>query len=127
MIAGKITVEDVLEVLAFGNTIVVKEMKGSDLLSCLEHGVSLYPEPSGAFPQVSGVSFTIDPTKPAGERISAIQVNGKPLLPNEIYTVATNDFLAAGGDGYTWFAPAKNVGELGGLDEVLVSTYNPMA
>ncbi|HEY8343923.1 MAG TPA: 5'-nucleotidase C-terminal domain-containing protein [Bacillota bacterium] len=118
--AGEITIENVLEVLPFGNTVVVKEMKGSDLLSCLEHGVSLYPEPSGAFPQVSGLFFTINPTKPAGERISAVQVNGKPLLPNGIYTVATNDFLAAGGDGYTWFAPAKNVGELGGLDEVLI-------
>ena len=118
--AGEITIENVLEVLPFGNTVVVKEMKGSDLISCLEHGVSLYPEPSGSFPQVSGLSFTIDPTKPAGERISAVQVSGNPLLPDEIYTVATNDFMAAGGDGYTWFAPAKNVGELGGLDEVLI-------
>jgi len=118
--AGEITIEEVLEVLPFGNTVVVKEIKGSDIISCLEHGVSLYPEPNGSFPQVSGLSFTINPDKPPGERVRAVQVNGKLLQPDQTYTVATNDFMAAGGDGYIWFALAKSVGELGGLDEVLI-------
>ncbi len=115
---GEITLEEVLEVLPFGNTVVVKEIKGSDIISCLEHGTSKYPEASGSFPHVSGLSYTIDLAKPVGQRITDVKVNGEPLILTQIYTVATNDFMASGGDGYTWFASAKNVGELGGLDEV---------
>jgi 2',3'-cyclic-nucleotide 2'-phosphodiesterase (5'-nucleotidase family) len=44
---------------------------------------------------------------PAGERVKAVTVNGKPLDPAATYTVATNDFLAKGGDGYTVFNDAK--------------------
>lgn len=116
---GEITIEEVLEVLPFGNTVVVKELKGSEIISCLEHGTSKYPEANGSFPHVSGLSYTIDVAKPLGQRITDVTIGGRALISNQRYTVATNDFMASGGDGYTWFAPAKNAGELGGLDEVL--------
>jgi 5'-nucleotidase len=116
---GEITLEEVLEVLPFGNTVVVKEIKGADIISCLEHGTAKYPEANGSFPHVSGLSYIIDLAKPAGQRITDVKVNGRPIILTQTYTVATNDFMASGGDGYTWFAPAKNAGELGGLDEIL--------
>jgi 5'-nucleotidase len=49
-----------------------------------------------------------------------VKVAGKPLVPSKSYTVATNDFLAAGGDGYTVFADKEHVGDYAGLDEILI-------
>ena len=46
---------------------------------------------------------------PPGERVKAVTVNGKPLDPLATYTVATNDFLAKGGDGYMVFTEAKTL------------------
>ena len=42
---------------------------GTDLVQALENGVSQYPKLEGRFPQISGVSFTFDPSKPAGQRV----------------------------------------------------------
>jgi len=49
---------------------------------------------------------TYDAGRPAGQRILTVTVAGTPLDPARIYRVATNDFLARGGDGYTTFASA---------------------
>ena len=50
--------------------------------------------------QVSGLSFTFDAAKPAGERVVEVTVGGQPLDPAASYRVATNDYMLGGGDGY---------------------------
>jgi 5'-nucleotidase / UDP-sugar diphosphatase len=60
----------------------------------------------GAFPQVSGIFLKYDLSMPPGSRITEIRVKGRPLDPEEEYTVATVDFIAAGGDGYKAFGDA---------------------
>lgn len=100
---GDITQNDLITVYPFGNYIVVLEITGDVLLEALEHGVSAYPEDAGGFPQVSGVSFTFDPEKDAGSRITEAKVGGKPLEKNATYTIAISDFLHSGGDDYTMF------------------------
>ena len=97
---SKITRKDIFAELPFGNVGVVTELKGSDLLSALEHGVSKVEEKAGRFPQVSGVTFTYDPKLPSGTRVTEAKVDGKPLDPAAIYKVATNDYMLKGGDGY---------------------------
>ena len=52
---------------------------------------------------MSGLTFTIDSTAPAGRRVAGVQVNGRPLDPEKIYTLALSDFMFKGGDGYTMF------------------------
>ncbi len=104
---GDITVGGVITVLPFDNSLVTIELAGSALLSALELSVSKYPEQLGGFLQVSGVTFSFDPAKPAGSRVSDVKVNGVALHPFRFYTVATNDFTAAGGDGYSMFKDAK--------------------
>lgn len=118
--AGDITRGDVISVLPFGNYIVTKRMKGSDILAALEHGLSKYPEPNGAFPQVANLEFTFDETKPAGARVLTVFAKGRKLDMNKEYIVATNDFMAAGGDGYG-FANLPLVNEYQALDEALIS------
>jgi 5'-nucleotidase len=107
---GTLTKRDVLSILPFNNPVVKVELSGKLLREVLEHGVARSAEDNepGRFPQVSGVSFKFDTTKPAGSRVTEILVGGKPLDENKTYTLATSDFLVAkGGDGYVMFKSAK--------------------
>jgi 5'-nucleotidase/UDP-sugar diphosphatase len=97
--AGEVTVGDILTALPFGNTVVTLEMTGSTLKEALDH-CARDEFGGGGFLQVSGLSFTVVPGEGAGE----ILVNGEPLDLTKTYTIATNDFVAAGGDGYEMFA-----------------------
>lgn len=102
--AGRITVRDVLSILPFKNKLVKIEVTGATLKAALEHGVSRSAEDAqpGGFPQVSGVQFSFDASRPAGSRITELKVNGQPLNETRKYTLATSTFLALdGGDGYT--------------------------
>ena len=49
---------------------------------------------------MSGMSYTFDASAPAGSRLREVRVGGDALRDGEMYVVALNDFLAAGGDGY---------------------------
>lgn len=91
----------------FGNVGVLVEMSGAALLGALENGVSKVEDKAGRFPQVSGVRFAYDPTLPAGRRVIEASVGGKPLNPDAVYRVATNDYMLRGGDGYHTFTTAK--------------------
>ena len=103
----ELTRKDVLTELPFGNTTVVLEVSGSALLAALENSVSGVERAKGRFPQVSGLVFAYDPKKAVGGRIVDVKVAGKPLAPDTLYKLATNDFMARGGDGYSAFASAK--------------------
>ena len=109
---GVLTKRDVLSILPFNNPIVKVEITGKTLKEILEHGVARSGagedgEP-GRFPQVSGIKFSFDTTKPVGSRVSEIFVGGKRLMDEAKYTLATSDFLVSrGGDGYTMFKDAK--------------------
>jgi 5'-nucleotidase/UDP-sugar diphosphatase len=94
---GPITKRAVYEVLPFDNTLVVLKLKGSDLERLFDHIASL-PKGSGAFPQVSkGISFVINQDKGRCENIILAKA---PLSASRQYTIVTNSYLAAGGDGY---------------------------
>lgn len=110
---GDITVADIYNVLPFDNSLVVVEMLGMDIIEALEHSVRLVPEQNGGFLQVSGLTFEVDPKAQPGGRVINVRVNGERISPSKTYTVATNDFLAAGGDGYETFMNAKLVADTG--------------
>jgi 5'-nucleotidase len=62
----------------------------------------------GRFLQVSGVTVAYELSAPAGSRVREVAVGGRPLEVAGRYAVATDAFLADGGDGYTMFAVAEN-------------------
>jgi len=110
--AGDLTKKDLYTLLPFNNTLVVIEVTGEELKAALENGVGKVEEGAGRFPQISGMSFTYDPKKPAGERIVEVKVGKDVLDLKKTYKVATVDFIAAGGDGYESFKkPSLNTGE----------------
>jgi 2',3'-cyclic-nucleotide 2'-phosphodiesterase (5'-nucleotidase family) len=119
---GEITRGDILSVLPFGNTVVLVEVKGAVLLAALENGVSQYPQEGGRFPQVAGITFSFDPAAKPGRRIVEATAGGRPLEQEKTYAVALNDFLAAGGDGYTMFAEAPVLKDYSSLD-MIVADY----
>ena len=104
-----VTLGDVLTVLPFGNLVSTFSLSGADVIAALENGVSRIEDGAGRFPQVSGLRYTFDPAAEAGSRIVSVDVLGEdgtyaPIDAAAIYTVASNDFMRRGGDGYTVFA-----------------------
>lgn len=104
-----LTRRDILTALPFGDVTVLLEVKGAALRAALENGVAGVAQGVGRFPQVSGMSFRFDASRPAGDRVVGIAVGGEPLDPGRTYRLATNDFLARGGDGYAMLADAPRL------------------
>lgn len=103
--AGEVTMGEVLTVLPFQNTLSTFQIKGSDVVAALENGVSQYEESAGRFPQVAGLKFTFDTSKPVGERVSDVMVvaadgSASPIGMDEVYGAVSNNYVRGGGDGY---------------------------
>jgi 2',3'-cyclic-nucleotide 2'-phosphodiesterase (5'-nucleotidase family) len=94
-----ITRRDVHTELPFGNKAVVLDIAGRDLKAALEQSLAGAERATGAFPQVSGLEIRADVTRPLGERVVSVMVNGEPLAEEARYKLATSDFLARGGGG----------------------------
>ena len=102
-----ITRRDILSELPFGNVVVKLELTGAQIWAALENGVSQVESNAGRFPQVSGVSFIYNPKAKAGSRVISAKIGGQPLNKGGTYTVATNNYAAGGGDGYSVFKKGK--------------------
>ena len=115
---GNITYKTILDILPFFNEIVIKEIKGKDILDALEFGVKHLPNLAQRFPQVSGLIFDVNTNiestvevdeneifvKVKGKRrISDVMINGEKLDLEKIYKVSLPYFIANGGDGYSMF------------------------
>ncbi len=117
--AGPITNNDLYGVQPFGNELSMVEATGQQILDALEMGVSEYPEASGGFLQVSGLTYAVRTDIPssvevddhgaflrvAGERrVRDVRVAGEPIDPARTYTLASHGYLLhEGGDGMTMF------------------------
>ncbi|MDD7271913.1 MAG: bifunctional UDP-sugar hydrolase/5'-nucleotidase [Spirochaetales bacterium] len=113
---GKVTLGDVNNVLPFTNIVAVCEITGAQVYEALEYGYRMIPETNGGFTQTD-LKVVYSKFSPAGSRIKRVVLpNGNVIDKNATYTVATNDFLAAGGDGFTMFG--KIVQEGRQLNEV---------
>ena len=77
-------------------------------------------------------TYEFNPSMPVNERITSLKIGQEAVVPNEIYTMVTNDFIAAGGDGYTMFDGKPFLGEGGLLSDILIAyieekkTVNPL-
>jgi 2',3'-cyclic-nucleotide 2'-phosphodiesterase (5'-nucleotidase family) len=121
-----ITRGQVLSVLPFGNIVVTLSVNGAELKTMLENGVSFMPAAQGRFPQVSGLCFTYDVTAAAGSRVTGAvrqaadgSCTGAPvdLTAGSTYTIAENDFMVSGGDGYPNFFSRSATRDI--MDQVL--------
>ncbi|MEL6889341.1 MAG: 5'-nucleotidase C-terminal domain-containing protein [Pseudomonadota bacterium] len=111
--SGEITMGEVLTVLPFQNTLSTFQVSGSAILAALENGVGQIEDGAGRFPQVAGMSYAFDVSKPAGERVSDVMVGGAPIDMDKLYGVVSNNYVRNGGDGYAMFVDAENAYDFG--------------
>ncbi|XKH50430.1 cell wall-binding repeat-containing protein [Chryseomicrobium palamuruense] len=128
---GPITMGEVLTVMPFGNALAIMNLSGQEILDALELSVSQAPSQSGAFLHTSGLVYQYDVNAPAKERVLSVFVKqaDETLVPLDLdasYKVATNTFVAKGGDGYTMFKAAYEdgrVSEPGNVDWEMFVNY----
>ena len=89
------------------------DLTGKQLRSLMEHSAGLT---NGVLQMSKGVLMRYDPAKPAGQRVVEFTLNGKPIDDQTTYRVATNNFLAPGGDGFTDFTAGTNKQVHGGYN-----------
>jgi len=136
--AGTVTYNSVLNMLPYSNDIVTVKLSGQTLLDVLEFGVSLLPEISARFPQVSGISFHVDSgiessvrvdeknqfvSVDGPRRVSDVTVDGRPLDPDTEYTLSASSFVIEGGDGFTMFKDAELLSRTMLVDNEAVMHY----
>jgi len=126
---GEVTMGEVLTVLPFQNTLSTFQLKGADVIAALENGVSQVEDGAGRFPQVAGLKYSWTRKKAAGEgRILVVEVmedgEWKPIDPDKVYGVVSNNYMRAGGDGYKVFAEkGMNAYDYGPGLEVVVADF----
>ncbi|MEN6347834.1 MAG: 5'-nucleotidase C-terminal domain-containing protein [Syntrophomonas sp.] len=105
--AGEITAGKIWEVIPFDNTLFQLDMKGSQILKVLQHGIN---NPKYQYLQYSGIKVKFDPLQPADKSIKEVTLADDSVLdPEKTYRVVTNDFMAEGGDGYSMFKEGSNI------------------
>jgi 2',3'-cyclic-nucleotide 2'-phosphodiesterase (5'-nucleotidase family) len=100
---GPVTKGNVLDALPFVNSLVVCELTGAQVREVLEQGFTL----ERGMVQVSGLRATYDLSRPRGRRLLGLEIGGRPAEGQRTYRVATNSFLAQGGDLYETFLGTK--------------------
>jgi 2',3'-cyclic-nucleotide 2'-phosphodiesterase (5'-nucleotidase family) len=115
--AGKITLEQVHALMPFDNVLVTMDLTGRQLLEILNFSaVQLYSRL-----QISGIHVTYNPLNAGGRPVKEITIGLQPLDPDRTYRIATNDFLASGGDRFITFREGKNISYGTNLREAFLS------
>ena len=115
---GEVTYGDLYRVLPFDKYLVSMDLTGKQVKNILENSAK---RTKGNM-QMSGITMDVEPKNPNGKKTSNIKVNGLPLDENKIYRVATDDFLAGGGNGYRTFMDGANA-EYGRLTVDVLKDY----
>ena len=116
----ELTAGDILAELPFGNKTVSLAITGEQLLAAIENGFSKVEDGAGRFPHFSGMSVVVDLSAAPMQRVVSATIGSAPLDPAATYTMATNDYMAGGGDGYTVLREAQVLIE--GDDAVLMAS-----
>ncbi|WP_242891191.1 bifunctional metallophosphatase/5'-nucleotidase [Actinomadura litoris] len=103
---GVVTYGEAFAVQPFSNVMGLTSLTGAQLDALLEQQWT--PTTEKILQPSSGLHFTIDRSKPIGDRVSAITIDGKPVDPAATYKVSANNFLLGGGDGFSVFTQGKD-------------------
>ena len=117
---GNITIGDIINSLPFGNCIVTKKIKGSNLKIALENGLKSYPNSLGAMAQVSGLEVFFNPNNIPFKKITNIFINKIPLSLDLDYCIAMTDFMSLGGEEYTSLIPGDEIEHYSSVEDIVI-------
>ena len=123
---GAINQGHVLDILPFGNCLVVRDLTGAELRASLEHGVAEGPGPH--LLQGAGLRYRVDFARAQDERVLSVEVQGRgqvyePLRDEATYRVIMPSFLAEGGDGHRVLKEGRVVSFPEPLDADVLADY----
>ncbi|GAA4786951.1 bifunctional metallophosphatase/5'-nucleotidase [Streptomyces ziwulingensis] len=116
---GVVTYAEAFAVQPFANTVNLQDLTGAQVLQVLKEQVSGANEAAPKILQISsGLTYTLDLTQSGADRVvtDSVRLNGAPLDPAATYRVASNSFLAGGGDGFTTLG--QGTGDVVGADDL---------
>ena len=135
--AGTVTYGDVIGISPYGNYIITKKLTGKQIKDMLEISVEIqkksiaanesgdwdaWPEDSGSYLQIGGITVEYNPAQDEGNRILSIKTGEKELDENQEYTVAMNNYLAVS-ETYPEMAAVEEAGEFSACDEALIAFF----
>ena len=121
-----ITMRDLVSTYIFSNTLVLKEVTGAVLKEFLEKSVEFFALEDGRvvvspdyadppqdfnYDMVDGIEYTVDVSRPIGERIVSMTCKGSPVQPDDVFTLAVNNYRGMGGGGFPMIAQAPTLRE----------------
>ncbi|RRC95073.1 5'-nucleotidase C-terminal domain-containing protein [Schaalia canis] len=123
---GVVTVKDVFNLAPFSNYAAYRKITGAMFKQALENQwtnqTGANSRPLLRLATSSNVTYTYDPTYPAGERVTSILINGKPLDPAATYTVGSTDFLL-NNNGDRYFDKSTEAVLTGELDRDVIARH----
>ena len=128
---GAVTVRQAQSLYPESSSNPIVQLTGAQLKAALEYSAGLYspwPAPDGASlkppaknpDQAAGVSYRIDLTRPAGDRIVDLQYHGKPVDPAQTFRAAINSSRHLGVDGYAVYKGLPVVGQTRDMSELVI-------
>lgn len=106
---GALTKKELISIMPFGNVLCKVKVMGHVIKEALEHSFAEYEKRKGSFLQISGMRVEADLARAPGARITSVHIQGSPLNEGRVYTLALNDYLLQGGDGYGMFYNAETM------------------
>jgi 2',3'-cyclic-nucleotide 2'-phosphodiesterase (5'-nucleotidase family) len=119
--AGPITVARLSALYPYDNTLRAVKLSGAQLRAYLEQSARYFRRnadgsvdvdpsiPGFNYDIVAGVDYTIDVSRPVGERITTLAFNGRPVAPTDTFTMALNNYRQTGGGGFAMLRDAPVV------------------
>ncbi len=132
---GPVTVADVAGLYIYDNTLKAVRISGAQLRAYLEKSAEYYlPCPASAcetltnpsvpgynYDVVSGVDYTLDLTRPVGQRLTRLERNGRAVADADSFTIALNNYRASGSGGFSMLIGAPVVYDRGeGIRDLLI-------
>ena len=133
--AGEVTIAQLAALYPYDNTLKAVRISGAQLRAYLEKSAEYYAPPGGAtvtnpdvpgynFDILSGVDYTLDVSRPIGQRVTRLERAGRAVLPADSFTLALNNYRQSGGGGYTMVADAPVVYDRQeGIRELLIEEF----
>jgi 5'-nucleotidase len=127
---GDIRYDAAFAMMPFGNNLVVMTLTGAQLKAAIEQQYAIPIRAgftkSAALAPSAGFTYTVDMSKPEGNRVVATRLNGKPIDPATPYRVVVNNYLASGGDSLSAFTAGNDITDKGIIDlDALVAWIGP--